>query len=255
MQQITSVKNPLVSQYKKLHQAKGCRDLKSFLLEGEHLVFEAIELQIPLLNILVSSNAQNYINRLMKLGLSFQIASPHVIEACCQTKTPQGIIAQSNLPLETIKDLPERILLCDGLQDPGNLGTLIRTAEAAGFGCVMTYQCADAFVPKTVRATMGSILRLPVHATDDPISFITQLKKDGYECIAAALDGEDFFKRSHNSSKVVLVVGSEAHGIRNEILEHCTVYRLPMAGKVESLNAAIAGSIMMYNLFQDKNER
>jgi len=138
----------------------------------------------------------------------------------------------------------------ENVQDPGNVGTVLRTLDAAGFdGCVFTPGCADPYGPKTLRATMGSTFRVPMCTVPDAAGAARTLAENGYAVIGAALDGEPFYERGKLPDKLCVIIGNEGQGMTRETLANCTHrYRLPMRGGAESLNAAVAAAIFMYEL-------
>ena len=146
--------------------------------------------------------------------------------------------------------LGDKLVLLEAVQDPGNVGTILRTMDAAGFtGAILTPGCADPYSPKALRATMGSIFRVPTFQADSAAHTAAALAREGYAVIAAALDGEDFYARGPLTGKVCLIIGNEGAGITAETLAAATHrYRLPMKGGAESLNAAAAAAIMIYEI-------
>ena len=142
------------------------------------------------------------------------------------------------------------LLVLDGVQDPGNVGTMLRTAEAAGFsGALLSPACADAFAPKTVRATMGSVYRVPVWR-GALAEALCALKERGFTVVSSELGGDDFFAALPElSAPLALVIGSEGNGVTAPVRELATRrLMLPMGGKVESMNAAVAAAILMYSI-------
>ena len=146
--------------------------------------------------------------------------------------------------------LGDRLVLMETVQDPGNVGAILRTMDAAGFdGAILSTGCADPFAPKALRATMGSIFRVPTLQVQSAAEAAKALKAEGYAVVAAALHGGDFFLREKLPEKLCLVIGNEGKGISKETLKQAThTYRLPMRGGAESLNAAAAAAIMIYEL-------
>jgi TrmH family RNA methyltransferase len=146
-----------------------------------------------------------------------------------------------------------RIVAMDGVQDPGNVGTIIRTADAAGFdGVLLSTQCADVFSPKVLRATMGSIFRMGIRVTDDLPGLLADMVQGGASVLSSQLDGEPFYQRSPLNDRFVLVIGSEGNGVTDEVKAVATHrVKLPMRGGAESLNAAVAAGIMMYELTRE----
>ena len=143
--------------------------------------------------------------------------------------------------------------MLETIQDPGNLGTLIRTADAAGCSAIVLSEgCVEGSHPKVVRASMGSCFHLPVLQVQELQSALRELRRAGYFILAGDLQGTDFYARPRIREKKALIVGNEAHGIRPAIVQEATArYRLPILGKAESLNAAMAAGIMLYDLIRE----
>ena len=171
----------------------------------------------------------------------------------CDTKNPQGIMAVIKKPETASGDIVSlaaadgTAVVLEGLQDPGNLGTIIRTAEAAGVNCVvMDKNTVDIFSPKVVRSSMGSIFRVPFIYTEDLKDLLQQLKEKGVTLYAADLAGEDM-KSVTLEKKRAFIIGNEGAGLSKEISDFCdTKIRIPMKGKIDSLNAAVAAALLMY---------
>ena len=179
------------------------------------------------------------------------VVPEHILASISQVKTPQGIAAVVELPAEIeLQTLGDRVILLENVQDPGNVGTVLRTADAAGFSaCVLTPGCADPFSPKALRATMGSIFRVPCAQASSAAEAAETMKKQGYAVLATTLDGNDFFKRSPLPPKVCVMIGNEGAGLTPEACAVATHrYSLPMRGGAESLNAAVAAAVFMYEL-------
>ena len=181
------------------------------------------------------------------------IVTRSLLETICDTRTPQGVCAAFELPEPVaLEQLPERVVALDGVQDPGNLGTIWRTADAAGFQALLLGAGgADPLSPKVQRAAMGSGFRLPFCHTPELADALLQLRQRGYRVFASDLSGADFYARPDAGEKFVLVIGNEARGISDAVREaaDCRV-KLPMRGGAESLNAAVAAGIMMYELMR-----
>ena len=175
----------------------------------------------------------------------------HVLAAVCDTKTPQGIAAV--VRVHHTARLGKRLVALDGVQDPGNVGTILRTADAAGFdGVLLSEQCADVFSPKVLRATMGSVFRMPMLLTAALPQELTRLAGEGYSILSSQLDGTPFYERQGVAEWFVLVIGNEGNGVSPAVQATATHrLRLPMRGGAESLNAAVAAGIMMYELTRE----
>ena len=249
---ITSLKNPKVATWKSLKDRKGRRETGCFLVEGRKMVEEALASTFPVEAVLVD-DARLTEFRLPE-GIPVYTMPGHVLAAVCDTKTPQGIAAVVRITEVELK--AKRLIAMDGVQDPGNVGTIIRTADAAGFeGIILSNQCADVFSPKVLRATMGSIFRMGIRVTDDLPGLLQTMVAQGASVLSSQLDGEPFYQRSPLNERFVLVIGSEGNGVTDEVKAVAThKVKLPMRGGAESLNAAVAAGIMMYELTRDLGE-
>ena len=249
-----------------------------FVVEGIKLVDEALEygkvLEVvcaeSLYNELISGDlsgnrllAENdkNITNYVKKGSSLLVVSDTVFKSMSETKTPQGILAVAEIPDYRLLDrgfLEQaytetgkiKLLVLEDTADPGNLGTIMRTAEAAGVtGVIMGKGTVDIFNPKVVRSTMGSIFRLPFAYVEDLKETIKELKKQGISFYATHLKGEKSYKDIKYSDRSAILVGNEARGLSYDVADLADTYVLiPMQGKVESLNAAVAAALMMYEV-------
>ena len=250
MERITSLKNPRVLTWRSLKDRKGRRETGCFLVEGRKMVAEALASPFPVEALLIDEARLNEAE--LPAGIPAYALPEHVLAAVCDTKTPQGVAAVVRIA-ETA-GAGERLVVLDGVQDPGNVGTIIRTADAAGLdGVLLSAQCADAFSPKVLRATMGSVFRMRIRVTDDLPGALEALKADGYSVLSSQLDGEPFdAAASRISGHFALVIGSEGNGVSAPVRALATHrVALPMRGGAESLNAAVAAGIMMYGLMRN----
>lgn len=246
MEHITSLKNPKVAAWKELKDRKGRRESGCFLVEGCKMVEEALASAFDVETVLVQEGME------LPDGLTMPVYElpAHVLAAVCDTKTPQGIAAVVRMKEQSA--LGKHIVVLDGVQDPGNVGTIIRTADAAGLdGVLLSTQCADVFSPKVLRATMGSIFRMNLRTTDDLPGELTKLREKGYSILSSQLDGTPFYEREKVAEQFALIIGNEGNGVSEQVQQTATHrVRLPMRGGAESLNAAIAAAIMMYELMR-----
>jgi len=234
-----------------LKTEKGRTEQGFYLIEGEKMLAEALEAGLSPQTVLLSDALRPlWEQRLAGVCPELLVAGSGVIGKVSDAKTPQGIIAAFRLPGNAPLSQSPAVVL-DGVQDPGNCGTIWRTCEAAGFrGIAFCGSSAGAFTPKVVRASMGAVFRVPAYTCADTAFCVRELLRDGYDVLATAVDGEDFYQREPMRGKLALVIGSEARGVSRETLGLATrVFRLPMAGKTQSLNAAVAAGIMMYDLY------
>lgn len=184
-----------------------------------------------------------------------EVVEDRVFAAASDTKTPQGILSivkQSHYNLKeilTISSSPH-LLILENLQDPGNLGTIMRTAEGAGVdGIIMTSDTVDIYNPKTIRSTMGSLYRMPFFYTDNIEEILKELKEKEITTFAAHLKGSRNYYEEDYSGGTAFLIGNEGNGLSEALSAQADCYiKIPMSGKVESLNAAIAASILMYEV-------
>lgn len=250
MQNISSTKNSKIQYIKSLYTSKGRTEHAAFVVEGEHMVQEALQYANVQCIAVDESYVEKYKNLLQGEVL---LCTSNVFKSISDTKTPQGICAVCNM--QESPALSNKILICNAVQDPGNVGTLIRTADAAGFSVLLDNQCADIYNPKVLRSTMGSIFHIAVKRSANIEQNVRTLINDGFAVYAAILGGEAFYERKKDASKLAIMIGNEGKGIAPALQELCThTFTLPMLGKAESLNAGVAGAIMMYDIIRKDKE-
>ena len=249
MEIISSSRNPKVISWRSLKEKKGRDALGAFLVEGSKMVCEALSSSFTVEALLLRED----------FALPFPVdpalpvyrLSESVFNSLSDTRTPQGIAAVLR---QDVRPLSGSLLLAlDGIQDPGNMGTLIRTADAAGFsGILLSSDCVDIFSPKVIRATMGSVFRMGFSFPPSLAGELTSMRSSGFSVVSSQLDGEPFYGRNPLRPPLVLIVGNEGNGISDEVKAVATHrYRLPMPGGAESLNAAVAAGIMMYDILRE----
>ena len=256
-ERITSLKNPRVLAWKSLKEPKGRKAHEAFLVEGRRMVEEALHSSFPVLALLLREDSLHEGENALAAATLKEVPPvfrlpEHVFDAISDTRTPQGIAAVLGMRLRPLSG--KHFLALDGLRDPGNVGTILRTADAAGFdGVILSPDCADVFAPKVLRATMGSIFRVGLSFPGSLTKQLEQLKEEGFSILSSQLDGEPFYSRQGVKEKLVLVIGNEGNGISDPVRALATHrLRLPMRGGAESLNAAIAAGIMMYELTREQ---
>ncbi len=265
---ITSTSNQRAKQIVQWQtKAKARRQDGIFLAEGLKMYEEAPEGRIRevyltegLLQHLKSrqEKASLYIEeKLRKTG--YEMVTEEVFERMSDTRTPQGILTvlrrpSHELPQLLQKDRPLLVLLED-LQDPGNLGTILRTGEGAGItGVIMSKKTVDIYNPKTIRSTMGSIYRVPFLYVEDMEGTIRILREKGIRVYAAHLRGQDYYSGFSFVEGTAFLIGNEGNGLRRETADLADCYlKIPMEGQVESLNAAIAASLLVYEAHRQRN--
>jgi TrmH family RNA methyltransferase len=261
---ITSASNPMVKHVKSLHKKRARWKSKSFFVEGVKGVEEAIKSNSIIECILYSdtlfevNGGKELLNLINKTELKILYTDKRIIEEISDTENPQGIIAIVKFNEYSLKEILKSennsLILLDRLQDPGNIGTIIRTADAFGIdGVILTKGCVDVYNPKVVRSTMGSLFRVPMVFVDDTIDTLKFLKKEGIKIISSTLDTEEFCYDVDFNQNFALVVGNEATGISYDIINFSDYnIKIPMSGETESLNAAVAASIIMYEAFKQR---
>ena len=190
--------------------------------------------------------------------LDYEILDDHVFKTVSDTQTPQGvlcIVRQQESSLDAfLKAEKPLLLLLENLQDPGNLGTILRTAEGAGVtGVILSKGCVDLYNSKTIRSTMGSVYRVPTLYTEDLCQTVEVLKKHGICSYAAHLKGANFYDQENYQSGTAFLIGNEGNGLTEELTEKAdTLIRIPMEGQLESLNAGVASAILMYEAYRQR---
>ena len=258
---ITSVDNKSVRLAASLAEKKYRDKEGAYLLEGPNLIREALQYGGRLRFIFTqASHSTEELSKLTEAikdeGLAIYETTDEILSKIAQTKTPQGIIAvaekNSFSEEEFFKAVKgKNLLVLDRIQDPGNVGTLFRTAEAAGFGGIILIKGSqDPYAPKVVRAAAGSVQRLPHIAAETGI--LKKLKAEGYRIFAADMGGESQFNIDL-TVKSAVVIGNEGNGISDEISEAADqIISIPMLGRIESLNAGLAGGIIMYEVLRQQ---
>ena len=246
MDRITSLTNPRIQRARSLRENKYRKETGCHFIEGDKLVREAMTSGAALTTVFVREGYAGALD----FPCETVLVSDSVMDALSTAGTPQSLCAVAKTPA---MPLPETfcgtILLLEDVQDPGNVGTLIRTADALGAGAViLSPQCADPFSPKTLRSSMGSVYHLPVYVADIPAA-LRALNAQGYTCLCGHLRGSETLPP--RTEKMAWLVGNEGNGVTDEAAALCYSYRLPMPGRAESLNAAVFGAIMLYELMRE----
>jgi TrmH family RNA methyltransferase len=253
---ITSTHNSKIQLARSLlGRSKERRETGAFVAEGVRLVEEALAAEWPFRFVLadesLSERGRALVAELQSRGVEAEIVVNNLLQSVSETETSQGILAVLDYSLLPIPQSLSFALILDQIRDPGNLGTLLRTAAAVGVQAVfLPPETADAFAPKVVRAGMGAHFRLPIHALPwDDIRTHT----DGLQIHLADMDGAISCWQADFCSPLALIVGGEADGASQPARNLATsqVY-IPMPGKAESLNAAVAGAILMFEVLRQR---
>lgn len=267
---ITSLTNQKIKNIAKLmNQSRERRLMHAYVIEGFNLFSEAPfnkmrqilmtkdgyekakKIRPELGSLVIDGPMQNL------AGPDCELVSDEVFKKLSDTVSPQGILCVMEMPEYSLKNLissksnsnDERlILVLEGIQDPGNMGTMLRTGEAAGVSFILAdRQTVDIYNPKVIRSTMGAIFRTPVIYTDNLYESVKELKSLGVGIYAAHLEGRRNYWSERYNKKTAFLIGNEGNGLSDEIASMSdTLIRIPMEGSVESLNAAVAASLLMY---------
>lgn len=253
---ITSAGNQQMKHVIQLNKkAKTRYEQRVFVVEGMKMCMEAPKQDIVAMYVSETFlQTPEHVQRIK--DYSYEVVADNVFKTISDTQTPQGILALVKMPEYSLEDLlgegrkQPHLLILESIQDPGNLGTMIRTGEGAGVtGILMNKTTVDVFHPKTIRATMGSLFRVPFYVTDSLKETLEELKKKGISLYAAHLKGEQSYDRPDYRNPCGFLIGNEGNGLTEETAESADAYiRIPMEGKVESLNAAIAATLLMYEV-------
>lgn len=253
---ISSTSNSRIKNIMNLkNSARARRQQDCFLVEGPRMFFEVPKER--LLEVYVTEGFEKkYADRLV--DCCYELISDAVCRHLSDTRTPQGVTAlvkKQETPLEEILAGDENpcLFLLENLQDPGNMGTILRTSEGAGVsGIIINRESVDPYNPKVIRSTMGAIFRMPFVVVDDFGDVLRRLKEAGVRTFAAHLDGEDFYRQDYRGG-CAFFIGNEGNGLSEELAARADGrIRIPMKGQVESLNAAVAATVLMYETLRQR---
>ena len=256
---ITSSQNPKLKLARALMgRAKERREANAFVVEGVRLIEEAVtagwKFQFVLFSDGLSERGQDLVKILTAHRMDVEEVSGDLLQKVSETESPQGILAVLEFTELPIPEKPDFILIPDQISDPGNLGTLLRTAAATGVQAVfLPPDTTDAFAPKVVRAGMGAHFRLPIHSLPwEKIRDLTIVRYPLMHIYLADMDGTRCWEADLRKP-LALIIGSEAEGASDEahrlaIEKIC----IPMVGNVESLNAGVAGSVLMFEIVRQR---
>jgi RNA methyltransferase, TrmH family len=261
---ITSSQNAKIKLVRALlGRAKERREANAFVVEGVRLIEEAVssnwEFQFVLYDETLSERGKSLVEGLRSLGVDVEMVSESLMKSLSETETPQGLIAIlgcKQLPTLApgasagVTNSPDFVVILDQIRDPGNLGTLLRSAAATGVQAVLLPpETTDAFAPKVVRSGMGAHFRLPIRSmTWEEIKAQTK----GLQIYLADMDGQSYWETDLRQP-VALIIGSEAEGASDEARKLAIQkVSIPMAGTVESLNAGVAGSVLMFEVVRQR---
>ena len=251
-----SNENKLVKDTLKLKMKKYRDAENKYVIEGIRFIEEAIK-EERVQYIIYSSKlyeTKGY-DRVFDNTIEKYEVEDEVLKKICDTENPQGICAVVEKKMWDIKDIKNNfVIVSDGIQDPGNLGTIIRTCDAAGAGGIVIIKgSVDVYSGKTLRSTMGSIFHLPVIFYDDFKSFAEDFRNEGYTIYASDIKASKYIYDCSFDKKTAVVIGNEANGILDEHIACSDIsIKIPMPGRAESLNASTAASIIIYEVVRQR---
>lgn len=260
MQIITSKDNEIIKNIRKLKEKKYRDANNEYLIEGIKLIKEAVEEKAKIKLIVVCEESiedgdidQKLLYEIAKYDCIY--VNKKVFSILTDVQNPQGILAviEKKNNEENINYKEDIIVVLDGIQDPGNLGTILRTIDSVGLSqVIVSKETADSYNPKVVRSTMGAIFRVNVIESEDLLQTLKNLKKHKYKIMATSLEtNNSIYDVEYN--KKVIVIGNEANGVSKNVLEYADEkIKIPMLGKTESLNASVATSIILYEFVRRK---
>ncbi len=251
--------NKKIKLLKSLDSKKNRDEKNLFVIESIKLIKEAVLEKIELEFVLISENLLNKdeIKKLILLlednNIAYHTVLPDLFSSTVSTVTSQGAIAvarKRNYTSNFLAEESKMIIFLDELQDPGNLGTIIRTADAFGpCEIVLSPKCVDVYNEKTVRSCAGALFRVPITTIDDSILFLEALKQEGFKLVSTVVDSDNDFDNLGEFDKICLIIGNEGKGVSKEIKnisdEKVTI---KMSGRTESLNASTAATICIYEI-------
>ena len=256
MREITSRDNRIVKLCEQLAARKYRDRLGLYLIEGENLLEEAVREGAAVETVLIR---KGYTGLPPGMEEKTFVLEEGLFRKLALTDTSQGVLAIVRKPEVSRAALMEKgaagnFVVLDRLQDPGNIGTIIRTADAAGYGLVAVMKgTADVFSPKVVRAAAGSLFRVPVVFMDDYDELVSFVKAAGGKLAATCFDTDRYYYDVDLRENVALIIGNEGNGISKELIERADIkIKIPMTGAIESLNAAVAAEVLMYESMRQR---
>lgn len=260
MEVISSSQNDKVKYLNKLYRSRTRRQEGLFILEGKRLIEAAAAggadfKQVFLTPAFFETAAHEQLLNILKNSAELILITPELLADLASTVNPQGILAtvkENVLTEDKFYQSAAKILLLDRIQDPGNMGTMIRTAVAAGFSGIITLKgSVDIYNQKVIRSTMGAIFSIPIRQRVKQQNFLTELNNSAsqHELLAADLTAAEYHFEHQYQTKLILMIGNEANGLAPELLTAAdSRLKIPLAGQIESLNAAVAASIIAFEI-------
>lgn len=257
MKRITSSSNETYAYVKKLVAQKSARQESGrFSVEGKRLFLDAIASGMKPELILISEAEGEQALFYEQFCENTHLLSAGLMKSACDTKTPQGVLAVFQAPPPCEDYSGDRSVLLCSLQDPGNLGTIIRTAEAFAIDrVILTSDCPEIYSPKVLRATMGGVFRVPITVAESAENAISAIKRAGALVVAAVAQGGEELSHGAMQGRVCVVIGNEGGGLPESVTALCDrSMRIPMRGRAQSLNAAMAAGIFLWEISCETRE-
>ncbi len=258
MKEIKSRDNQKIRDAARLKEQKYRHREQMYLIEGRNLFCEAVKGQQELLRIFVErETAEQYLDEFRKTRDVEWVKIDHnIMKYICDTLTPQGIVAVARIPEWDLDDITQNsgfLLFLDHITDPGNMGTILRTAWAFGVqGVLLSRGCVDPFNPKVVRASMGAVFNVPVLA-DISVDHLLMSKEEGYRVLASSLNTDLYIDKVDFTGRVIIIIGNEARGVSPKMLNICDhSFKIPIITPVDSLNAGVACGIIVYEAVKQR---
>lgn len=263
MVRLTGSGNPVIKEVRSLRNRSAREEKGLYFIEGYRFVAEALKASADILYIIVSETflaghgKTDLTDMVEKSSIRCYVIPDHIFESISDTKNPQGLLAVLRLGKRMQGEAGFEngmLVVTDMVKDPGNMGTIIRTADAAGCaGIIVTDGCVDVFNPKVLRSTMGSIFHISVYHCGSVEEALKKVKELGFLILASHLDGSTGIFDVDLTGNVALVIGNEAGGISEAAVRNADLLvKIPMGGGAESLNVSVAAGIMMYEAVRQK---
>ena len=262
--EISSPENALIKHIKQLSRRKYRDKHEEYMIEGVRILFDALENEQTIKyavftdTLYHTAGGEKLLTQLMEQDIKLYRIPDKLYGEIAETESPQGIMAILPRTQINIEELQKKengfYVLLDRIQDPGNLGTIIRTADGAGVDAILlTAGCVDLYNPKTIRATMGSIFHLPILLIEDSQEAIDFLKNNQIKILTTSLDAVSYHYEIDCRQSVAIVVGNEANGVSSTWMDAAdALVKIPLQGKAESLNVSVAAAIVLYEALRQR---
>ncbi|WP_297135075.1 TrmH family RNA methyltransferase [Terrisporobacter sp.] len=256
---ISSKDNERVKYTKSLLKSKNRQKESKYIIEGYRILTLAIECNADLDYVFINETFEDkdehneFLKVLEENNIKIFKTTNKIFKELVDTENTQGILGVIKFKERKIEHNIENndkfVLILDRIQDPGNMGTIIRTADAAGIDAIVALKgCVDIYNPKVIRSTMGSIFDMKIiHATQEEC--INELRNNNFKIVSSYLDTDNYYHKTNYDNKVALVIGNEANGVNDDLIKESDILvKIPIYGNAESLNAAISSAILMYEI-------